>query len=171
MAQSNAAIASPETAFRSAATAQLQAEAAKLRVPLATFPIAYAGGDGGYVLNAGVAGVERLNPDAFAQGADVLFMYMGGRGFAVPEGFYRVNIRGKEARFIASNGKTVATLPATVEGAGLPMARAKVKVKLTASWGKNGPEIDIEITFGEAAAARSIVVEIPERPIAKAATD
>jgi hypothetical protein len=65
------------------------------------------------------------------------------------------------AQFIDANGQVVVTLPATVQ----PAATSRAKVKVTALWGKNGPEVDIEITFGDAAAAgRSGSIAIAARP-------
>jgi hypothetical protein len=162
-AQLNAALSAPEQAFRSAATAQLTVAARQSRVALASLPVSYAGGEGGFVVNGAIAGVENTNLQPGATGTDFLFVYMGGQGFAVPAGFYRVNVLGKQARFIATNGSIAATLPVRIDDTPEPTAR-KVKVKVTASWGKNGPEVDIEITFGEAATpARAMSIEIPAR--------
>ncbi|MEO8379138.1 MAG: hypothetical protein ABI779_05700 [Acidobacteriota bacterium] len=164
-AQTNVALA-PERAFRDAATVALTTAARQAKVPLARLPIAYAGGEGGFVLNAAVEGAEKTDARSLAAGSDLLFMYMGGKGFAIPEGFYRVSVIGKEARFTSSAGRVVATLPARIDDTAGPAARPKVKVKVTASWGKNGPEVDIEIIFGETAAtARAIMIDIPARPV------
>ena len=161
-AQSNERIASPEQSFRAAISAQMTAAAANARVTLLPGAIAYAGGDGGFVVNTAVEGVDRLDLQSSARGMDLLFVYVGASGLTVPEGYYKVRLVGKQAQFIAADGKVTATLPANV-GQSTIAARSKVKVKLTVSWGKNGPEFDVEITFG-AEAARSVSIPISETP-------
>ena len=154
---------SSEQKFQAAISAQVKAAAQKARVSLLPGVIAYAGGDGGFVVNTVVQGADRFGPQSSATGTDLLFVYIGANDLAVPEGYYKVRLTGTQAQFIASNGKVAATLPASVEE-GTPAVRGKVKVKATGSWSKNGAVVDIEITFGESAAARAVTIPIPEKP-------
>lgn len=150
-----------EQSFRSSISAQVAAAAQKARVSLLPGVIAYAGGDGGFVVNAVIQGADRLGSPSLEKGMDLLFVYIGTNDLVVPQGYYKVRLAGAQAQFVASNGTVASTLPANVEQ-GTAAARGKVKVRGSVGWGKNGIEVDVEVTFG-AAAARAVTVPIPRK--------
>jgi hypothetical protein len=152
---------SPEQSFRSALSAQMTAAAQRAHVALAPGAIAYAGGDAGFIVNAAVQGAEKIAAPGSA-GTDLLFVYIGSNSVAVPEGYYKVRLIGKQAQFVAANGGVAGTLSATIEqrpAGGTGAARTKVTISV--GWGKDGFHIDIIIEFG--GTAREVTVPIPVR--------
>ena len=161
-AQSDPRMTLAESEFRSTLLANMNEAARRQGVSIVPDAIAYAAGDGGFVANTEIKGGSDFSAASLREGVDLLFVYVGAKDVAVPEGFYRVRLVGRTAQFIDGSGKIVAALAAHVEPGGGPAYKIKVKVKLTAKWTPNGPEVDIEIIFGEAAAMSSVSIEIPD---------
>jgi type II secretory pathway pseudopilin PulG len=127
-AQQDQEVTSAEQAYRAAILTRVTAAARTAKVPLLPNAIAYAGDEGGFVVNTAVASVNNLPPAPFAAGGtDLLFVYIGASGRAVPIGYYKVRLVGHEAQFIAPSGKVAATLPATVQGPERRGCRAAVQ--------------------------------------------
>lgn len=159
-AQSNERTATAERSFRTAMITQVAEAAQKARVTLVPGAIAYAGGDGGFVVNAAIQGVDRLDPQALTRGTDLLFVYIGARGFAVPEGFYKVRLTGNQAQFIGLNGQVSASLPANVaQGTNTTTARP-TKVQISAGWNEDGFFFDLVINFGRMRGS-SVTIHVP----------
>jgi hypothetical protein len=161
----NARAASAERSFRTAISAQLAEAAQRDGVTFMPDSIAYAAGDGGFVVSTAVRSPEQLETQFPATGKDLLFVYIGASGRVVPEGYYKVRLTGKQAQFIDSNDKVAATLEAKVEPGGPevqdPTAmqqkhkRRKVEVTVSVGWGTDGPILSVEIRFGRRTAVSS----------------
>jgi len=164
-AQKDERLASPEASFRAAISAQMAEAARNAHVTILQGPIAYAGGEGGFIVNTVIQGVERFGSEK--GGTDILFVHVGSSSHVVPEGYYRVRLIGTQAQFISPNGKVAATLQAQVADPPPGAAeRPKIKVKATGSWDGKNATFDVEITFGNAT-ERSVKIVVPEKDASK----
>jgi hypothetical protein len=154
-----------EQAFRNTAMRQTANAARRFRLQLASTPAAFAGGEGGLIVNRAILGAERATEDSLKSGIDLLFVYIGAEDAAVPRGYYKVRLIGTDAKFIREDGKTVATFPVTMTDEPTPGAQSRIRLTLSAGWGGGKIFADVEIEFGGTrSAARVIRVTVPRNP-------
>jgi hypothetical protein len=114
-------------------------EAAKeAKVSIETTQIAHASGPMGMVTNAGIAGTENITAEQLKQGADLMFVHVGGTRLRAPAGFYIVRVtadlatkQGKSS-FIDRTGKSVAKLPVTIKPVAPGVTPRALRIRLSA---------------------------------------
>lgn len=163
-------------AYRAAVDSLLRSASRAAGVQLAADVPFVAGSDGEVLIaNAAVAGADSLSEQDLQRGTNLLFIYVSSPSvrLAVPAGFYVVRLARRNpgappvAQFVAADGRVVAERRVSMSGPFPPSAqqRPKWKIKLTAKFGKDHWEVDIEIeprerTAGAARPQRPAVVSI-----------
>lgn len=106
------------------------------------------------VVNAAIQGVDALNIEQLAKGADVLFTFMQlPTGSELPSGFYVIHVKGDPktnkwvAQFKNMDGRVVLEKPAEL-GKGASASGGKVKVTVKISF--PGPKVTLDIHWSSA---------------------
>lgn len=134
--------------LRQAVAAALTEAARRANVSVDTREFVYGSSDGVTVVNAAVAGADRLTIEDLERGSPLLFVYLRGAGAErpLPDGFYTVTVRGTPesatAQLRNEAGAVVAEVPARITRT---EEAQPARIKLSIHIDEDGVSIDIKI--------------------------
>jgi hypothetical protein len=136
--------------LRQAVAAALTEAARRANVSVDTREFVYGSRDDVTVVNAAVAGADRVTIEDLERGSPLLFVYLRGVGAErpLPDGFYTVTVRGTPesatAQLRNEAGAIVAEVPARITRTDAEQP-AERPIKLSIHIDENGVSIDIKI--------------------------